>query len=41
MPKARTFEVVVVSKAKAVGFSFAPKADKTVRYEGAAVDVKP
>ena len=41
MPKERSFDVVIVSKAKPVGFSFAPKADKTVRYAGAAVDVKP
>jgi alpha-D-xyloside xylohydrolase len=41
MPKERTFDVVVVSKAKPVGFSFTPKADKSVRYSGAAVDVKP
>jgi len=40
MPKTRTFEVVVVSKAKPVGFTFTPKADKSVRYEGAAVEVK-
>ena len=40
MPKQRTFDVVVVSKAKPVGFSFTPKPDKTVRYDGAAVDVK-
>ena len=40
MPKERTFDVVVVSKAKPVGFSFTPKADKSVRYAGAAVDVK-
>ena len=40
MPKERTFDVVVVSKAKPVGFSFTPKADKSVHYAGAAVDVK-
>ncbi len=40
MAKERTFDVVVVSKAKPVGFSFAPKADKSVRYSGAAIDVK-
>jgi alpha-D-xyloside xylohydrolase len=33
----RTFEVVLVSKTHPVGFSFAPKADKSVRYEGEAV----
>jgi alpha-D-xyloside xylohydrolase len=36
----RTFEVVVVSKDRPVAFSFEPKADRTVRYEGAAVDVR-
>ncbi len=36
----RTFEVVLVGKGKPVGFSFEPKADRTVRYDGAAVDVE-
>ncbi len=36
----RTFEVVFVTKTKPVGFSFAPKADQTIRYQGAAVDVR-
>jgi alpha-D-xyloside xylohydrolase len=40
MLKQHTFEVVLVSKAKPVGFSFTPKADKSVKYDGAAVDVK-
>jgi alpha-D-xyloside xylohydrolase len=40
LPRERTFEVVVVSKAKPVGFSFTPKADKTALYAGAAVEVK-
>jgi hypothetical protein len=40
MQKERTFEVVLVSKAKPVGFSFAPKADKSVRYDGALVELK-
>lgn len=40
MPQTRTFEVVLVSKDKPVGFSFTPKADKSVKYDGAAVDVK-
>jgi len=40
MQKERTFEVVLVSKAKPVGFSFAPKADKSVRYDGAAIELK-
>jgi alpha-D-xyloside xylohydrolase len=41
MLAARTFNVVFVSKDKAAGFAFEPKADKTVRYTGAAVQVKP
>jgi alpha-D-xyloside xylohydrolase len=40
MQKARTFEVVLVSKAKPVGFSFSPKADRSVRYDGASIEVK-
>jgi alpha-D-xyloside xylohydrolase len=36
----RTFEVVLVGKTKPVGFSFEPKADRTVRYEGALLDVR-
>jgi alpha-D-xyloside xylohydrolase len=40
MLKERTFEVVLVANGKAVGFSFEPKVDKTVRYDGAAVELK-
>lgn len=40
MQKERTFHVVLVAKGKPVGFSFDPKADKTVRYDGAAVELK-
>ena len=40
MQQQRTFEVVVVSRDKPVGFSFAPKADKSAHYDGTAVDVK-
>jgi alpha-D-xyloside xylohydrolase len=40
MPTERTFQVIVVSKDNPVGFSFDPKPDKTVHYDGAAVDVK-
>ena len=36
----RTFEVVRVGKTKPVGFSFEPKPDRTVRYDGAAVEVR-
>jgi alpha-D-xyloside xylohydrolase len=36
----RTFEVVLVGKGKPVGFSFEPKADRAVRYDGAAVVVE-
>jgi alpha-D-xyloside xylohydrolase len=35
----RTFQVILVSKQKPVGFSFAPQADRTVRYRGDAIDV--
>jgi hypothetical protein len=35
----RTFQVVFVGKDKPVGFSFEPKADKTVTYRGDAVTV--
>jgi hypothetical protein len=31
--------VILVSKQKPVGFSFAPQADRTVRYRGDAIDV--
>jgi alpha-D-xyloside xylohydrolase len=34
-----TFEVVLVAKGKPVGFSFEPKADRTVRYDGAELPV--
>jgi alpha-D-xyloside xylohydrolase len=37
----RTFEVVFVSRTRPVGFSFAPRADRTVRYRGEAVEVRP
>ncbi len=40
MLASRTFEVVVVGKTKPVGFSFEPKADRTVRYDGAEVVVR-
>jgi alpha-D-xyloside xylohydrolase len=40
MQQKRTFQVVLVSKDKPVGFSFTPKADKSTRYDGAAVDVR-
>jgi alpha-D-xyloside xylohydrolase len=39
MPNQRTFEVVLVSKEKPVGFSFSPKPDKTVHYDGNAVEL--
>lgn len=35
----RTFEIVLVSKNKPVGFSFTPKADRSVRYSGEVVRV--
>ena len=40
MLQLRTVDVVLVAKDKPVGFSFTPKPDKTVRYDGTAVDVK-
>jgi alpha-D-xyloside xylohydrolase len=39
MLASRTFEVVLVAKGKPVAFSFEPKPDRTVRYNGAAVAV--
>ena len=39
MLKERTFQVIVISKKKAVGFSFAPQADRAVRYVGEALVV--
>ena len=39
MLKEHTFEVVLVTKDKPVGFSFEPKADKTVKYDGSAVEL--
>jgi len=41
MLASRTFEVVWVSKDRPVGFSFEPKPDRSVRYDGAAMEVKP
>jgi alpha-D-xyloside xylohydrolase len=35
----RTFQVVMVSKTKPAGFSFAPAVDRTVHYHGEAVEV--
>ena len=40
MLKERTFDVVLVTKGKPVGFSFEPKPDKTIRYDGAPVELK-
>jgi alpha-D-xyloside xylohydrolase len=39
MLKKRTFKVVLVSKDKAAGFSFDPKADKSLDYDGQKVEV--
>ncbi len=36
----RTFQVVLVSKDHPVGFSFTPKAGKSTRYDGAAVEME-
>ncbi len=35
----RTFQVVVISKQRPVGFSFTPEPDRTVRYHGDAMDL--
>jgi alpha-D-xyloside xylohydrolase len=40
MLASRTFEVVLVSRGRSVGFSFEPKADRTVRYDGAALELE-
>ena len=39
MLDSRTFQIVLVTSGKAVGFSFTPTADKTVTFTGAATDV--
>ena len=39
--KSGTESPLVVSKAKPVGYSPTPKADRTVRYRGNAVEVRP
>jgi hypothetical protein len=36
----RTFHVVFAGRAKPVGFSFTPTADRTVRYTGEVVSVR-
>ena len=40
MLQRRTFELVLVSKARPVGFSFAPKPDRSLSYDGEAVSVR-
>jgi hypothetical protein len=40
MQKERTFGVVLVGKGKAVGFSFDPKPDTSVRHDGDVLEVK-
>jgi alpha-D-xyloside xylohydrolase len=40
MQHERTFQVVLVSKDRPVGFSFSPKPDKSTRYDGSAVDLR-
>jgi len=39
MLTSRTFQLILVSPTKAVGFSFTPTADKTVTWTGSAMDV--
>jgi alpha-D-xyloside xylohydrolase len=40
MLKERTFNVVLIAKDKPVGFSFTPKADQTVHYNGTAAELR-
>jgi alpha-D-xyloside xylohydrolase len=40
MLKERTFEIVFVNKDHSIGFSFDPKPDKVVKYNGEALDVR-
>ena len=39
MLASRTFQIILVSPSKAVGFSFTPTADRSVTYTGAATDI--
>ena len=39
MLASRTFQIILVSPTKAVGFSFTPTADRSVTYTGAAMDL--
>ena len=39
MLKERTFQVIVISRQKPVGFSFSPQPDRSVRYNGDAIDL--
>jgi hypothetical protein len=34
----RTFEIVLVTPDRPIGFSFSPKADRTIRYRGEPVE---
>jgi alpha-D-xyloside xylohydrolase len=40
MPSERTFEVVLVSRATPVGFSFSPAVLRSIRYRGEALEVR-
>ncbi len=40
MLKQRTFEIIVVSKSRPVGYSFTAKADRSVKYSGGAVSLR-
>jgi alpha-D-xyloside xylohydrolase len=40
MLKNRTFQIVFVRPERAVAFTFDPKADQTVQYDGQAVSVR-
>jgi alpha-D-xyloside xylohydrolase len=39
MLASRTFEVVLVARGKPVGFSFEPRPDRVVRYDGSEVEL--
>jgi alpha-D-xyloside xylohydrolase len=39
MLEERTFQVILVSKQKPAGFSFAPQPDRSVRYRGESIDL--
>ena len=36
----RTFEIVLVTPDRPVGFSFSPKADRAISYRGAPLEIR-